>query len=204
MSTSKQNYHHGDLRNALIDAGITLLAEKGIAGLSLRQLARKVGVSHNAPYMHFKDKETVLAAIASQGFEKLALAIDDSLQGLDHVPIFDRLQAISLAPVRFALAHPHHFEVMFGSLPATNYPDMLETSLKAFGKLIAVIRAGYDSGELITQEPEHMALVLWTHVHGLSSILIANQIPPDMLADVAIDDMVYANIQMLCTGIMKS
>jgi AcrR family transcriptional regulator len=69
---SRTGYHHGDLRRALLDASLALVAEGGIGALSLREVARKAGVSHNAPYHHFKDRGSLLAALAEEGFAELA------------------------------------------------------------------------------------------------------------------------------------
>src|SRR5688500_3897951 len=104
-----RSYHHGDLRNALLEAALALIAQGRVGELSLREVARRAGVTYAAPYHHFADKSALLAAVATQGFEKL-------------VEKFDRVAARRLAPeaelvamaqayVAFALAHPSHYRV---------------------------------------------------------------------------------------------
>ena len=88
----KSNYHHGDLRQALIDGAIALIAEQDISSLSLREVARRVGVSHAAPYRHFADKEALLAAVAEEGFIRLTASMRQQQQMVFDDPL-QRLQA---------------------------------------------------------------------------------------------------------------
>src|SRR3979411_2879504 len=104
-------YHHGHLREALLQAAIQLIAEVGPAGFTLREVARRADVSHNAPYRHFPDREDVLAAVAAQGFRELDEAMLAALrQKRSQV---GRLKRAGLAYVEFALRRPEHFTVMF-------------------------------------------------------------------------------------------
>jgi AcrR family transcriptional regulator len=105
-------YHHGDLRRALLDAALLLVEEQGVAALSLRELARRLGVSHAAPGHHFPDRLALLVAMASEGFERLAEAMETAVAGLPPGP--ERLAAAGQAYLRFALDHPSHLQVMFG------------------------------------------------------------------------------------------
>lgn len=105
-------YHHGDLRRALIDAALHLVEEQGVAALSLRELARRLGVSHAAPAHHFGDRLGLLVAMAADGFEHLAAAMEAAADGLAPGPA--RLEAVGQAYLRFALDHPAHVQVMFG------------------------------------------------------------------------------------------
>jgi AcrR family transcriptional regulator len=104
-STKKSGYHHRDLRQSLIGAAIALISEEGISDLSLRQVARRVGVSHNAPYRHFEDKDALLAAVAEQGFQSLKVAMETAKQDIP-LGTSQCLEAIGRAYVNFALAHP--------------------------------------------------------------------------------------------------
>jgi len=105
-------YHHGDLRRALLDAAFQLVEERGVEALSLRELARRLGVSHAAPDHHFPDRLALLVAMAVEGFERLAEGME--VAGAAHPPGPARLQAIGEAYLRFALDHPSHLQVMFG------------------------------------------------------------------------------------------
>ena len=96
-------YHHGDLRRVLLDAAVAAIAERGAAALSLRDLARRAGVSHAAPTHHFRDKAGLLTAVAAEGFALLGTALAEA----------DDFAATGVAYVRFATTHPGHFAVMF-------------------------------------------------------------------------------------------
>src|SRR6266480_5186935 len=97
-----KTYHHGDLRNALIQAGLEMLSESGASALDLRKVARKAGVSHAAPYRHFDDKQALIAAINTEGYRRLAAQIQ---QGLQAVPedAFEQLRAVAEAYIHFAV-----------------------------------------------------------------------------------------------------
>ena len=104
-------YHHGDLRRALLDAAFQLVEERGVDALSLRELARRLGVSHAAPDHHFPDRCSLLVAMAEEGFERLAQAMEEAAA---HAAGAARLAAVGDAYLRFALDHPSHHQVMFG------------------------------------------------------------------------------------------
>lgn len=201
MSISNDNYHHGDLKNALIAAGVQLLANEGVEGLSLRKLARDVGVSHNAPYMHFADKEAVLAAIAEQGFRLLGDVIAAGQAETGGAPIERRIALAARSYVNFALAHPSHLSVMFGNLSSTNYPDLARAASATFQMLIDIMRDGKRRNELGDFEAEHIALMIWTSAHGLSSLLIAQKIPTYALMSVNEEDLIGLLTQMIYQGI---
>ncbi len=203
MSTSDDSYHHGDLKNALIAAGVKLLATEGAEGLSLRKLAREVGVSHNAPYMHFADKEAVLAAIAEQGFRLLGDAIAAGQESVREAPIEKRIARAARSYVTFALAHPSHLSVMFGNLPSSNYPELARAAHATFEMLIEIVRAGKRGDELGGYEAEHVALLIWTNAHGLSSLLIAQKIPSYALMSIAEEDLIDHLVHMICQGVLK-
>lgn len=106
-------YHHGDLRRALLDGALLLVEEQGVEALSLRELARRLGVSHAAPGHHFPDRLALLVAMAAEGFERLAA--DMEAAGAGQPPGGARLAAVGEAYVQFALDHPAHLQVMFGA-----------------------------------------------------------------------------------------
>src|SRR6202167_2384133 len=114
MKSRPAPYHHGNLRAALIDAGLKLIEEKGVRALTLREIGVRVGVSRMAAYRHFQDKADLLAAIREVGFSQFADALEGARQSAPEDPAA-RLQAMALAYVRFAAEHRVHYEVMFGS-----------------------------------------------------------------------------------------
>src|SRR6187200_1330480 len=111
----KTAYHHGDLKNALIKAGVEILAKEGFEGLSLRKVAQRVGVSHNAPYSHFPDKQSLIAAISTEGFKQLYDELDKAISKHPEDPK-RQLQDGTWAYVQFALDHTDIFKIMFSGI----------------------------------------------------------------------------------------
>jgi AcrR family transcriptional regulator len=153
----KTAYHHGDLRAALLGAAAELLEKQGAAGVVLREVARRAGVSHNAPYRHFPERDSLLAALAAEGF----LLLSEQLKR--HAG-----REMGEAYVAFALAHPHRFRLMFGGqLPLENYPALREASGQAYEALVAAFRERPD-----VADPAKAAAAAWALVHGLSHLLL--------------------------------
>src|SRR5499425_1218502 len=107
----RKPYHHDNLREALLEEAVRLIGEAGPGALTLREVARRAGVSHNAPYRHFRDKDDLLAAIAQEGFERLTATIRTAA-AKKRIP-FEQLESAGIAYVEFAQAQPEHFSVMF-------------------------------------------------------------------------------------------
>src|SRR5262245_11388966 len=141
----RKPYHHGNLREALLESAIRLIAEVGPAGFTLRELARRAGVSHNAPYRHFRDRDALMAAVATQGFRELTKAM---LRAADaNAGDLDRLRRAGLAYIAFALRRPEHFAVMFDAPTAVKtHPDSAEVAEAAFGTLVNLIKNCQDEG----------------------------------------------------------
>lgn len=169
MSTSKPQphaYHHGDLRSAILTAASQILEKESVARLSLREAARRAGVSHNAPYRHFPDRESLLAALAAEGFGMLARAQREAASA-------SGLRGMGEAYVRFALAHPQRFQLMFsGAVPIAKHPELREVATKTFAGL---------SGALAEQTPgargaSDASIAAWALVHGLAHLLMDERI----------------------------
>lgn len=170
MSTSEgdSRYHHGDLRRALIDAALALLADKGAAGLGLRELARAVGVSPAAPYRHFADRKALLEAVAAEGFARFVATMEQAREG---VPEERQLAAQAFAYVRFALDQPPLFRLMFSSeLHPYRDPELRRQADAAYAS-IAVAAAREDKSA-----PAEVAVTCWSFVHGLAMLLLEEQI----------------------------
>ncbi len=153
-------YHHGALPEALLQAAGELLEAHGPAALSLRETARRAGVSHAAPYRHYKDREALLAAVAAEGFQRLEGAISAGPR--------PGAEAMGLAYVRFALAHPQRFRLMFGGVLGTHeHPELRESAARAFSRLVDAFAAlGGDRDARVA------AAAAWSLVHGLSQLLL--------------------------------
>jgi AcrR family transcriptional regulator len=174
---ARRRYHHGDLRQALIRAGIELIGEQGVRGLSLRAVARRAGVSHNAPYNHFPDKAALLAAIVEGGFEDLGAALNEAYQSTRGTPL-EKVNATGVAYVRFALSHSALFRLMFRpEMREQSKGDLRELSpfenpKAAFGILLHGLRAGQETGVIVTRDEHLLALASWSLVHGLAELLL--------------------------------
>ena len=165
-------YHHGELRRALIDAALAVIERDGVSALSLRELARRLGVSHAAPAHHFADKAALLVEIAREGFERFGAALAAAAEA---APDDDaRLAAVGRAYVDFALAHPATFRVMFGREIAEMSPPPAALA-EASGKAYQVLLRGAETA--LAQVPperrppvELMAFAAWSTVHGATML----------------------------------
>jgi AcrR family transcriptional regulator len=194
------NYHHGDLRNTLITIAIALLAEEGVHGLSLRKIAQRAGVSHNAPYMHFADKEAVLAAIAEAGFRQLTLQVEAAIARSDG-STHHRLIAASAAYVDFALSHRHQLQVMFQPVDVAKYPNLVEASETSLNHLFAIVQSGQAKGELIAGDPHTMTKAIWAMAHGMATVAIDDRSADSATAKMAIGDQVAVFVGFLFDGL---
>src|SRR5215471_5894877 len=169
-------YHHGDLRRALIDEALRTVQVQGVAHLTLRTIGRRLGVSRSALYRHFADKQTLLAAVGSEGFRMLRRVIADSWER--HGRGRAGFEAMGRAYVRFAIAHPSHYRVMFGGFveSATKDQDFSSEARAAFQILVDAIVDQQDAGLFRRDDPVLMARFTWALVHGISMLAIDGQV----------------------------
>jgi AcrR family transcriptional regulator len=175
MSTSKsarRRYHHGDLRAAILAAGSEILEKEGLTGLSLREAARRAGVSHNAPYRHFPDREALLAALAAEGFDMLAQAQREAAAA-------QGLRGMGEAYVRFALEHPQRFQLMFGgTVRISRHPALHEVATRTFEGLSSALAQRTPGA----QGASDASVAAWALVHGLAQLLMDERIAPSAQA----------------------
>jgi AcrR family transcriptional regulator len=173
----RASYHHGNLRRALLDAALDLIAGVGPGGFTLREAARTAGVTHAAPYRHFASKQDLLAAVAEEGFRALHGAMTRAIEAAGSVPL-ERLRALGLAYVRHAVEHPSHFRVMFGPEVGdkTAYPGLVEAGRATLGLLHDSVHGCQRTGEVRSGDPDRMAVALWSLVHGLAALLVDGQV----------------------------
>ncbi len=169
-------YHHGDLRRALLDAALQEIDERGPAELSLRELARRVGVSHAAPRHHFEDKRGLLTALATEGFELLAETL-----GRTWTATRSFLE-VGVAYVRFAIDHPAHFGVMFRPDLLRNDDPQLVTAMAGTSRLL------YGPVQTVATpgpgaDPRTPAIAAWALVHGLATLWLSGNLPDELRTD---------------------
>lgn len=172
MGEARARYHHGNLREALLLHARALLAENGVAGVSLRQVASRAGVSRTAPYHHFKDKGALMAALVGTGFEELVGDMRRCAEGPG--PVLERFRDVGRAYVLFALREPHLYSTMFsaGMQSAEDYPDVACIADQAFEVCSTLVAEGQASGEFGGEAPLPVALAAWSAVHGVSTLLL--------------------------------
>ncbi|QBR01395.1 TetR/AcrR family transcriptional regulator [Paraburkholderia pallida] len=193
-------YHHGDLRNALIAEGRRALEEVGAHELSLRYLARAVGVSEAAPSRHFAGKEGLLAAIAADGWRDLATIRSGILKSDD--PAMTKAYRMMRAYVEFAQTHKGLFDLMVGPRIVARdlYPELTEEGTKSFGLFAKVVeQAALESGW------KKNALTLVTHAawgveHGLATLILSDRVPRSDLP-VRLDQMIHFSISVFLSAI---
>jgi len=172
-----RGYHHGDLRQTLIAVAETLLAEKGVEGFTLRECARRAGVSPAAPAHHFGNMTGLLTTIATLGFEGLAEAME-SAAAASNGTAEERLKAIGLGYIRFALTHPARFRVIFGRFPLDQGDAAFASASKhAFDILAQTIAAQPGNSEPLDEPAQADLVFAWSTVHGFASLALDGQIP---------------------------
>jgi AcrR family transcriptional regulator len=179
-------YHHGDLKNALIRHSVSIMESEGVEGLTLRKAARNAGVSHTAPAHHFGDLGGLLAAIAEEGFRLMISETESAVEASSDHPL-EKLKAVGLAYIRFALQHPAFFRVMYHPMLAAKsaYPGLREVSLKALGLMTDLIRECQEKDLVAPGDARELGLFAWSTVHGLATLHINGQIESkDLGADI--------------------
>ncbi|MEI6572848.1 MAG: TetR/AcrR family transcriptional regulator [Alphaproteobacteria bacterium] len=162
----EKSYHHGDLRRELLEAGLKILTEEGLHALTLRELARRVGVSHAAPYRHFADRDELILALALNGFERLAQALGEAGKQIRSPE--RQLEAMLMAYIAFGKGNMAQLTIMFSTIAAKKSETLLEAAMRAFSLLIdAVGKAQSKAGRPKVNHSE-IALGLWVMVHGFA------------------------------------
>jgi AcrR family transcriptional regulator len=170
MSLAERPYHHGNLREELLETAIRLLETSGTQNLSLRELSRELGVSHTAPRRHFPDKQALLDALALYGFGQLEAALIKALK--DRSLAFEaRLVKLGRAYVAFASKRPALLALMFSAKHhAQAPPELLAASDRTFGHAIAAFAEARENGEIVPGDPGQLSITAFAAMQGLVSI----------------------------------
>ncbi len=185
----KKPYHHGDLRSALLQAGAVMLETLGPEALSMRELARAVGVSNTAPRRHFPSKQYLLEALALTGFERLGEDLRQAL-ATEEPSFAKRLIRLAHANIRFATAHRALFRLMFAAKQHPQVsPELLRASYEALAAGPETMAYGQATGCVTPGDPEQQALVIFAAVEGLISFSVNGSfggVPVERLAEAVI------------------
>ncbi|MFK0153211.1 TetR/AcrR family transcriptional regulator [Streptomyces sp. NPDC090493] len=178
MSQAGSTYHHGDLRAACLRAARELLEEDGSAGLSLRAVARRAGVSATAPYRHYADREALVSAVAAQGYRELA----EYLLAAHPSPTTpDELAAVAVAYVRFALDRPALFRVMFAEPCDPNSEERVAATAAISEYVRGIVRGAFPGADT-----DALSVTVWALVHGLAFLHLDGKLDtttPEVVAD---------------------
>jgi AcrR family transcriptional regulator len=190
--TAERRYHHGNLRAALLARAEAVLREDGAGALSLRELARDVGVSHGAPRRHFADKQALLDALAREGFERLGASLAAADPGGEFPA---RVEAVARAYVGFATAEANLLEVMFTAKHATPDSTLTAAADRAFEPVLGLIVDGQEAGALAPGDVEGFGVSLLAALQGLAAL--SNR---GMLGGGTIDERVADAVARLLRG----
>ena len=181
----KKSYHHGNLKNALVEAGIALIIDKGVENLSIRNVVNMIGVSHTAPYRHIKNKEELIIAIAIRGFELL----EEKMKGVMNEAELDdygRLVQLGKNYIRFAIENREYFRIMFGPYikNKTAHADLFAAYNSSFVLLLYAVKKCLGEKK---KSLKITALAVWSLVHGYTNLVIDNEPDRAVGSDYQID-----------------
>jgi len=194
----KKTYHHGDLKNALIKAGVDILAKDGVSGLSLRKVATKAGVSHAAPYSHFADKQALIAAISTEGFRQLYERISAVAEEYKTKPSMQMIE-VAWAYVQFAMDDRDRFKVMFSGIleKEREYPEFVAEAQRNFQLVKMIVEANQAAGVLRSGTSDLVALSAWGIIHGFVMLLLEGQISHSVLEQKSLRGLVEFQLEQI-------
>jgi AcrR family transcriptional regulator len=199
---SRRAYHHGDLRQALLDVALDMLEKSDSEQLSLRAIARQAGVSRAAPYHHFTDREALLSAVAAEGFKKLRSEMTAPADSTDSTPL-QHMQDMGVAYVRFAVAHPRLYMLMFSSQlrDRETHPELKTEADAALASLASAMsesmqREGNNDGN-----GESLVLGAWALVHGLAMLIIDGRAGGKNPSDKQVESLVRNTTRIIGRGV---
>lgn len=194
----KKTYHHGDLKNALIEAGADILSKEGVSGLSLRKVALKAGVSHTAPYAHFADKQALIAAISTEGYRRLYAAIAAAVHRYPNSPARQLVEG-AWAYVQFALTDTDHFKITLSGAveKEKDYPAFVEMAQQNFALLVSIVET-CQAAKILKRGPvDLMAVSVWSLIHGFVALILEDQISHTVLDRFSLRQMLIFTLNQI-------
>jgi len=175
------SYHHGDLRNTLVNVGLSMLNDKGVAGISMREIARNIGVGHNAPYRHFRNKQALLEAIASDGFRRLKARntrLELEFANDPEAQLFESAMHI----IGMAADQSNLFQLMFGGhlQPQKSGSGLKKAADEAMQSLVGIIKNGQKQRVFIKGDPTTLALSAMSMVQGVAIMVFCGKLRPQI------------------------
>ncbi|HEY4811042.1 MAG TPA: TetR/AcrR family transcriptional regulator [Solirubrobacteraceae bacterium] len=183
-------YHHGNLRTALLEQAERTVRERGVQELSLRELARDVGVSHGAPRRHFPDRQALLDALAIAGFERLGSELREAMDGADE-DFRARVQATATAYIRFATRDAALLELMFAGKHQQPSGELQMAAESAFAVMLELIEQGQREGALDSGERERVGLVLFATIQGIAALVTGGIVAAEQVDELVADAVAH-------------
>jgi len=180
-------YHHGDLRRVIVETAAAMLSEENGWQFTLREVARRAGVSHGAPYKHFPDKDALLAELALRGFDQLG---EQMRAAVTSTPRSARkaILAVGHAYIKFGLSNRSLYRLMFtASGAATQGIQLSERALATMGVLQELLQRGQQSGVFKRKPVQGQAAACWAQVHGLTMLSIDKMLVPEKVGDAPVE-----------------
>ncbi|MDE1152880.1 MAG: TetR/AcrR family transcriptional regulator [Micavibrio sp.] len=195
----KFRYHHGNLREAAINAALGILSTQGVAALSLRALAKATGVTPTAFYeSHFGDKDELLAAVAETGFQRLALQMAEDATGAATTQ--ERIERLMVSYIRFAQNNKPLFQLMFGRELSNlkKYPTLAMTA----GKSYALISAALSKREKGGEDTRFLTVSIWSLCHGLTTLIVDEKLKPEQFGSESTEDFVKRTVSIFAASLV--
>jgi AcrR family transcriptional regulator len=183
-------YHHGNLRLALLAQAEETVRERGVEELSLRELAREIGVSHGAPRRHFADRQALLDALAESGFQRLGAELRAAVEGAAE-DFQARLAATARAYIHFATRDAALLELMFAGKHRDPTGSLALTAEDAFSVLLELIEQGQAGGVLEPGEPERVGMVLFATIQGIAALVTGGMVATDQIDELLADAIAH-------------
>ncbi len=201
---TKDHYHHGDLRQALLKSAITHIRANGVHNLSLRDLAREIGVSHTAPYRHFVDKEALLVTLAEEGYVRLISSIKDAINSSTEIAV--QVENMAWTYVHFFISNTVHAQIMFGSELAerTRFPTLEKASDEIFALAQNVMENGQRQNKVVKGSTALLTATAWSTVHGLSVLLSSQRLHKNAEKLLKPEELTRQAIRTLLSGILAA
>lgn len=183
----RDTYHHGDLARALVDQAVVILGESGADGLTLKEAAKRAGVTHAAVYRHYADKHALLVAVAERGFDRFSQAFGEALASAPK-PSRAAFLHVGRAVAAFAVAEPVLYRVIFSGIKTWTVEELAEAPAdSAFGRMLGFVRDLQHAKVLKKADPVRQAMAMWSITHGLASLALTGALPaaPETLLPLA-------------------
>jgi len=191
VTAPERPYHHGNLRTALLAQAERIVRERGVQELSLRELAREVGVSHGAPRRHFPDRQALLDALAEDGFARLGAELRGAMNGAGN-EFQARLQATASAYVHFATRDAALLALMFASKHGEQQSEAFhEAADRAFSVMLELIEQGQAEAAIEPGEPERVGMVLFATIQGIAALVTGGMVAAEQLDELVADAIAH-------------